>query len=301
MAFECNPVSGLVKRSENAAQIMGFDPRQPLTAAQFLARIHPDDHARFEAHNNRASIDSPATVTFRFIRPDGREVWLEETSRAEFDKRGHIVRVKGLTRDITRRKQAERRQDLLSAELDHRVKNVLARVAAVVRHTRRRSATGDEFVNALDGRIQSIAAAHALLSQSRWSGVGLTDLICRQLAPYAADANTAIDGPDVTLTSGQTQAVAMVIHELATNAAKHGALSSADGRVSVSWNRTDGDLLTITWREHGGPPITAPVQSGYGLSLIRDLIPHELGGAVDLTFPPDGACCKIEIHLNERK
>jgi two-component sensor histidine kinase len=92
----------------------------------------------------------------------------------------------------------------------------------------------------------------------------------------------------------------MVIHELATNAAKHGALSGTDGKVSVSWDCTGADraaILTITWRELGGSPITAPVQSGYGFSLIRDLVPHELGGAVDLTFPPDGACCKIEIPL----
>jgi PAS domain S-box-containing protein len=285
----------LAQRSENAAEILGLGPQQTLTAAQFLARIHPDDLARFKEHHRRTRIDIPATVTFRFIRPDGREVWLEETSRVEFDTTGRLVRVKELTRDITRRKQAEKRQDLLSAELDHRVKNVLARVAAVVRHTRRRSATTDEFVDALDGRIQSIAAAHALLSQSRWYGVGLTDLIRHQLAPYTTEANTAISGPDVMLTSAQTQAVAMVIHELATNAAKHGALSSPDGRVSVSWDRIDGNLLTITWREHGGPPITSPVPSGYGLSLIRDLIPHELGGT------PDGACCKIEIPLGRRQ
>jgi two-component sensor histidine kinase len=205
-----------------------------------------------------------------------------------------------LTRDITRYKQAEKRQDLLSAELDHRVKNVLARVAAVVRHTQRCCGTTDEFVQAIEGRIQSIAAAHTLLSQGRWSGVGPADLIRQQLAPYATDANTAIGGQDVTLTSAQTQAVAMVIHELATNAAKHGALSSPDGNVSVSWDRTGTGttaVLTITWRELGGQPIEAPVQSGYGLSLIRDLIPHELGGAVDLTFPPDGVCCKIQIPL----
>jgi PAS domain S-box-containing protein len=303
MAFECNPMTGLAQRSENAAQILGLGPQQTLTAAQFLARIHPDDLARFKAHNNRASADSPATVSFRFIRPDGREVWLEETSRAEFDATGRLMRVKGLTRDITRRRQAEKRQDLLSAELDHRVKNVLARVAAVLRHTQRRSVTTDEFVKAVDGRIQSIAAAHTLLSQSRWYGVELTDLIRHQLAPYTTDANTTISGPDVTLTSAQTQAVAMVIHELVTNAAKHGALSSPDGRVSVSWDRIGADaaaILTITWRELGDPPITAPVRFGYGLSLIRDLIPHELGGTVDLTFPSDGACCKIEIPLGQR-
>jgi PAS domain S-box-containing protein len=300
MAFECDLSSGLVQCSGNVAQILGLGPRQTLTVAQFIARIYPDDRARFQAHHRRP-VDSPAdTVTFRFIRPDGREVWLEETSRTEFDTSGRAVRLKGSTRDITRRKQAEKRQDMLIAELDHRVKNVLARVGAVVRHTRRRCGTTDEFVKALDGRIQSMAAAHALLSQSRWSDVGLADLMRQQLAPYTTDANTMVSGPEIMLTSAQTQAVAMVIHELVTNAAKHGALSCPDGSVSVSWHRTSADaaaILTITWRELGGPPIKAPVRSGYGSGLIRDLIPHELGGSVDLTFSSDGACCKIEIPL----
>jgi PAS domain S-box-containing protein len=301
-AFEWNPRNGLSQRSKNAAQILGLGP-QPFTAAQFLARVHPDDRARFKAIIDGVRVDSPSySVTFRFVRPDGREVWLEETSRAEFDATGRFIRLKGLTRDITRRKQAEKRQDLLIAELDHRVKNVLARVAAVVMHTRRRCGTMDEFVKALHGRIQSMAAAHTLLSQSRWFGVGLTDLIRHQLAPYTTDANTTISGPEIVLSSAQTQAVAMVIHELVTNAAKHGALSSPDGSVSVSWDRTGTDvaaILTITWREFGGPPIKASVKCGYGSSLIRDLIPHELGGTVDLTFLFDGACCEIEIPLGE--
>ncbi len=201
------------------------------------------------------------------------------------------------------RRRAEARQDLLIAELDHRVKNVLARVAVIAMHTRQSSMTMDEFVQALDGRIQSMATAHSLLSQSRWGGVGLTDLIRRQLAPYTTDANTQIGGPEVMLSAAETQAVAMVIHELVTNAAKYGALSSLDGRVSVSWDRTGtgvAAILTITWCELGGPPVAAPVQSGYGSSLIRDLIPHELGGTVDLKFPSDGACCKIEIPLKRR-
>ncbi len=303
-AFEWDPRNGLSRRSENAAEILGFDPQQTFTAAQFLARVHPDDRACFQARIRGVCVDSPCySVTFRFIRPDGRKVWLEETSRAEFDTTGRVMRLKGLTRDITRRKQSEKRQHLLIAELDHRVKNVLARVAAVIKHTRRGSGTMDEFVSALDGRIQSIGAAHALLSQTHWSGVSLTDLVRYQLAPYTTDANTTITGPEVMLTSAQTQAIAMVIHELVTNAAKHGALSSPDGRVSVSWDRTGADtaaILTITWREFGSPPIAAPVPSGYGSSLIHDLIPHELGGTVDLIFPSEGACCKIEIPLGRR-
>ena len=303
-AFDWNVRTGLSRRSENAAQILGFDPQQTFAATDFLARVHPDDRARFKSLVRGVRPESPSyAVTFRFIRPDGREVWLEETSRAEFDAAGRFVRLKGLTLDITARKRAEERQDLLIAELDHRVKNVLARVAAVAMYTRQGSSSMDEFVKALDGRIQSMAAAHSLLSQSRWHGVGLTDLVRRQLAPYATEANTTISGPDVMLTAAATQAVAMVLHELVTNAAKYGALSTPDGRVSVTWDRLPGNgdaaaSLMILWREIGGPPIAAPIRSGFGTSLIRDLVPHELGGTVELVFPSDGVCCKIEFPLD---
>jgi two-component sensor histidine kinase/integral membrane sensor domain MASE1 len=197
------------------------------------------------------------------------------------------------------RRQAQEHQDLLIAELDHRVKNVLARVAAAVTCTSRNCGTVEEFIQSTKGRIQSMAAAHALLSQSRWHGVGLIDLLRRQLAPYMTGSNISFNGPDLILTSGETQALAMVIHELVTNAVKYGALSSPDGSVPISWNCTGGDLavLRLVWREVCGPPVVASVQSGYGSTLIRDLIPYELGGNVELTFPPDGVCCKIEIPL----
>ncbi len=182
---------------------------------------------------------------------------------------------------MTERKHAEERQDLLIAELDHRVKNVLARVAVVAMQTREGSTSMSEFVKALDGRIQSMAAAHSLLSQSRWHGVGLADLVRDQLAPYATAANAKISGPNIMLSAAATQAVAMVLHELVTNAAKYGALSKPGGKVSIEWDKpsdgSTGAMLTIDWREIGGPPVTAQAHSGFGTSLIRDLIPHELG------------------------
>ena len=204
-------------------------------------------------------------ATFRFLRPDGREAWLEETAKAEFDGAGHFVRLERPDRfDITERKHAETRQDLLIAELDHRVKNVLARVAVVARRTREHSTSMAEFVRALDGRIHSMAAAHSLLSESRWQGVGLADLVRDQLAPYATDANARIEGPNIVLTAAATQSVAMVLHELATNAAKYGALSDTGGQVSVRWERLSRDgepsKLTMTWREVGGPPTAAPLE-----------------------------------------
>ena len=302
-AFDWDLGNGLSRRSANAASILGFDPQQASTASQFLARVHADDRECFRAAVRGVRPDSPSyTAAFRFVRPDGQEVWLEESARAEFDATGRFRRLKGLTLDITARKHAEERHDLLVAELDHRVKNVLARVGAVAGFTRQGSITMDQFVGALDGRIKSMAAAHSLLSQSRWHGVGLAELARQQLAPYAAGANTRIDGPDVMLTAASTQALAMVLHELVTNAAKYGALSTSDGRVAMTWDRPAGangaGLLMIEWRESGGPPVVAPSRSGYGTTLISDLIPYELAGKVNLAFAPEGLCCRIQLPLD---
>jgi PAS domain S-box-containing protein len=302
-AFEWDARAGSSRRSANAGQILGFGPQETFTATQFLARVHLDDRARFKALLHGVRPDKPSySVTFRFIRPDGRLVWLEEASRAEFDAAGDCLRLKGLTLDITERKQAEEHQGMLVAELDHRVRNVLARVAVVAMFTREGSSSMDEFVQALDRRIQSMADAHTLLSQSRWRGVGLTELVRSQLAPYATSANMTISGPDVTLSAAATEAVAMVLQELSTNAVKYGALSTPDGRVSVTWQHRAGEdaktRLMIGWRELGGPPVVAPTQSGYGTNLIRDLIPHELGGTVELAFASEGVCCRIEAPLD---
>jgi PAS domain S-box-containing protein len=298
-AFEWDVRTGASRRSNNAAQILGFDPREAFSASRFLQHVHPEDRAQFKAHVHAVSPEkSSYGLTFRFIRPDGQEVWLEETSRAEFDAAGEFVLLKGLTRDITARKRAEERQDMLIAEFDHRVKNILARVAVVAMYTRQGSRSMDEFIQTLDGRIQSMATAHSLLSQSRWTGAGLADLVRHQLGPYTTEANTTVQGPNVMLTAAATQAVAMVLHELVTNAAKYGALSSPSGSVSVQWEAPDGSL-SIAWRETGGPPVAASApQSGYGTSLIRDLIPHELGGKVDLEMAPEGVRCTIVIPFD---
>jgi two-component sensor histidine kinase/integral membrane sensor domain MASE1 len=293
--------TGSSQRSTDAAQILRFDPRQAFTSSNFLSRVHADDRERFKALVRGVTPERPAyTVTFRFERPDRREMWLEETAKAEFDALGRLVRLKGLTLDVTARKRFEDQQSLLIAELDHHVKNLLARVAAVAKGMRDDSGSLDEYIQALDRRIRSMAGAHALLSQSRWNGVDLAELVRRQLAPNGTDANTMIGGPNITLPVTATQALAMVLHELATNAAKYGALSTAHGRVEVSWNRRpdeDAANLSIAWREVGGPAVAASPDCRYGVSVIRDLIPQELGGLVDLAFTPGGVCCNIEIPL----
>ena len=304
IAFVWDARTGSSHRSENAANILGYDPQAPISAAGFLALVHPDDRAHFKAHVMSVRPDNPSyAVTFRVIRPDAQEMWLEEAATAEFDLDGKCLRIEGLTRDITKSKRAEEHQRMLVAELDHRVKNVLARVGVVAMYTREGSGTIDEFIQALDRRIQSMAVAHELLSQGNWLGVRLANLVRHQLAPYATDANTATSGPDIALNAAATEALGMVLHELVTNAFKYGALSIPEGRVSVNWeyqNRDDTTLgLKVLWRERCGPAVSAPCKSGYGISLICELIPHELGGTVDLAFSSEGVSCTIEIPLKQ--
>jgi two-component sensor histidine kinase len=197
-------------------------------------------------------------------------------------------------------RRSEQHQRLLIAELDHRVKNILAQVAGVATSTREGSDSVDDFVRSLGGRIRSMAAAHTLLSETSWRSVGLDALVRTELAPYTTGTNVKISGTDVMLTSIETQALAKVLHELATNAAKYGALSIPSGRVSVTWDRKPNGqaaTLILEWRELGGPAVASETQSSYGTDLIRNLIPLELGGAVDLVFAAEGVNCRIEIPV----
>jgi PAS domain S-box-containing protein len=302
IAFEWDPRTGLSQRSENAVEILGCEPRQAADGVRntFLARVHPEDRASFKAHVDGVRPDDPGySATFRFLHPDGHVVWLEETAEAEFDAAGRFVRLEGVTRDVSERKRAEERQNLLIAELDHRVKNVLACVSAVAQRSREGSPSIDEFLQVLDGRILSMANTHALLSRGRWLGVHLADLVRRELAPWVGEGNAIVEGPDIVLTADATQSLAMVLHELVTNAAKYGALSMPSGHVSVRWDRQlNGNALAglvMEWQEADGPPVVAPIRSGYGTSVIQDLVPYELGGAVDLSFAADGVRCMIAI------
>lgn len=299
VAFTWDLTTGQSQRSENASQILGFEPQAATHERRidFLAHVHPEDRGYFDTQIKGLCPESPSYLSsFRFIRPDGREIWLEETGTAEFDATGHYLRLKGLTRDITERKRAEERQGMLVRELDHRVKNVLASVATVGQRTREGSTSMDEFLQTFDGRIQSMANAHALLSRSHWKGVNLVELVRRELAPYVGEGTASVDGPDVLLTAEATQAIAIVLHELVTNASKYGALSTPHGRITVRWDwRGAKEWLSLLWTEAGGPAVAVPSQTGYGTRAIRQLIPHELGGTVDLTFDTGGMRCRIEL------
>ena len=184
-------------------------------------------------------------------------------------------------------------QQALNAELDHRVKNVLATVCAIITQTRQGSTSHVDFLARLDSRITSLARTHELLSRSNWRGVPLARIVECELAPYPAGTRE-VGGPNVTLKAEATQVLAMVLHELSTNAAKYGAFTSHTGRLLLRWWWLESGRLAIEWQESDGPPVTPPSGLSYGTSLIRELVPFELGGVVDLVFAPDGIKCLLE-------
>jgi two-component sensor histidine kinase len=194
------------------------------------------------------------------------------------------------------------REAVLMAELEHRVKNTLAVVATVIERAREDTKSIDQFVSSLRGRIQSMARTQALLGQSRSRSASLADLVRTELRPYTTATNTDVDGRAVYLLPAASHALAMVLHELATNAAKYGALSHPGGHVSVRWRQTadpsSAPMLRIEWRETGGPQVAAPAREGYGSSVIRDLLAYELGGRADIVFAADGVRCTIELPPN---
>ena len=271
------------------------------TRTEWRARTLPEDVERVEGIRAQAFRKrlGEFDIEYRIARAGGRVQWIESRSFISYTSDGEPQRVVGVNIDITERKRAEDQQQKLTAELDHRVKNVLAAVSAIASHTKDASSSMDGFVAALDNRIRSMASTHELLSSRRWQGVPLEDLVRRELAPYATHKNIRINGPNVILSAEAAQATASVLHELTTNAAKYGALSTGNGQVSVCWSRATNCKkpapLFIEWLETGGPRMGAQSASGYGRRVITELVPYELGGTACLLFPPEGVRCRLAI------
>jgi PAS domain S-box-containing protein len=272
-----------------------------ISVGDWRSLVHSDDLPQYLEHRQKVFAERRGEhhAEFRIVRPCGTIRWIEARSFIEYDQAGHATRLVGVNIDITERKRAEEARKILNAELDHRVKNALATVAAVISHTREGNRSVAGFAAALEGRIRSMAATHQLLSSRHWQELSLMELIRRELEPYAASKNTEISGPTVLLKPEAGQALAMVFHELTTNAAKYGSLSTNKGRVLIWWDRRlNGRRLSnlvLEWREIGGPRINAPGKSSYGTSTIHDLIPYEFGGTVDLVFAPEGVRCRLEL------
>jgi two-component sensor histidine kinase/PAS domain-containing protein len=194
--------------------------------------------------------------------------------------------------DMTERKRAEEQQTMLVAELNHRVKNILAIVQSVASQTVRSSHTLEGFADAFTGRLRALAIAHDILTQTRWIGIGLNELLVAVLAPYRTPENPRISiiGPSVLLPARSVVPLSMVLHEMATNAAKYGALSTRRGRIDIRWE-VSGDIeksVELTWREQGGPVVKTGASGGFGTKLIDLVISHDLDGRTHIDFDPAG-------------
>jgi len=189
----------------------------------------------------------------------------------------------------------------LTRELNHRVKNTLANVLSIIALTRRRATDLDDFVEGLDGRIRALSATHDLLTQSDWGTTQIRAVVEAELAPYrhAGEHRVAISGPDIPLAPNDALSLGLAIHELATNAAKYGALTQAGGEVSVTWALAMPQLVRLEWIERGGPPVNATRSRGFGTDLIEKIVANELDNPVRLEFNPEGVTCMLMIPVRQ--
>ena len=226
--------------------------------------------------------------------------WAPGDIDAAYDLRVSLLHVvlRRINAAAYERKRAADRDQLLMAELDHRVKNTIANIQALVRQTSRSAESVTGFVTGLEGRIRSMAKAHSLLSQSRWESVSLKRLIHEELDAYKNDGTRLnISGDDLQLTPKSALSLSLAIHELATNAVKYGALSRAGGSVDVVWQTSDSGLH-LSWAEAGGPPVTSPNRFGFGTTLIEKALGMETGGTSKIDYHSDGVICKIYLPVS---
>jgi PAS domain S-box-containing protein len=278
--------------------IFGVDQeRFEVTSANVEALLHPDDvdslraviaHFKTGAQSHEAE--------FRIVRPDGEVRWCAGTAAATVDKGGHIVRVSGVTVDITERKRAEERQNLLTREVDHRAKNALALAQSIVRLTR--GADVKDYIQAVEGRINALARVHTILSLSSWQGAEIGKLVDEELAPYSTGTQIELSGPEIQLQPATAQTLALALHELVTNSAKYGALSALSGRLKIQW-KVQAGVFQLLWEERGGPPVEKPVSRGFGTRSVIASIESQLKGRAEFDWRAEGLICRLSVPLSK--
>jgi PAS domain S-box-containing protein len=277
-------------------RLFGFGPNDPETIEIWLARIHPTDRSHIT--NRMTQImenagDDIWSEEFRIIHPDKGERWIFGLGRAFRDSSGRAIRMAGVNMDITDRKRAEEREQLLVRELQHRTKNFFAVVQAIAARTLTGQQTLHQAREAFVGRLMTLARADYQLTSSKLTATSLQELLDSEMAPFAG--RYVASGPNVLLPANVVQNFALAVHELATNAAKYGAFGTPDGRILISWTmNTNGeaDSVKFAWRETGGPTVVKPERSGFGTSLLTATLGH-----ARIEFAPDGFRYEVDVPI----
>lgn len=265
--------------------------------------IEPEQRADGLAHLGRARGGAPAVDEFAIRRPsDGARRWIRDTSFPLRDEAGRVQRIGGIAEDVTEAKAAAERQELLLAELQHRVRNILAVIRSIVRRSQDSADTVEDYVQHLDGRISALARVQVSLTRQAGAGVELEDVLREELlAQVAQESQFELDGPPVLLSAKAAEVLTLAVHELATNATKYGAFSQPDGCARIAWRverREDRDWLALSWAERGvDMPGPAERRTGFGTELIEHRVPYDLYGTGSLTLRPGGVEARIEFPL----
>jgi PAS domain S-box-containing protein len=300
-AWEWDIDTGKVVWSPGLQELHGLQPGTfGGTFEDFKRDVHPQDLPMVEEKVRQALGEmDDYHVIYRVNHPSASVRWFEAFGRFMPRSDGRPRRMAGVCMDITSRKQAEAQRDLLVAELSHRVKNTLATVVSIARQSFSTNPDAKAAERSFNARIRALGQTHSRLAEASWSGVSLETILADELAPYRREdgANTRLSGPAVTLTPKQALTLGMAIHELATNAAKYGALSTRNGVVDVGWS-IDNRELGLCWSESGGPPVVPPTHHGFGRLLVERVLASDLDGRVDLDFASGGLNCTIVMPLH---
>ena len=245
----------------------------------------------------------PWEDTFPIRGKDGEYRWFLSRALAIRGADGRIIRWFGTNTDITERLKADEQRVLLINELNHRVKNTLATVQSLAMQTLRNTERSVDARELFESRLTALSRAHDVLTVESWEGAGLRQVASRALEPFTSkDGRVSIEGPDVWLTPKQALALSMMLHELATNATKYGAISDDFGTVHVGWliAPVDGSReLELTWTEKGGPRVSQPARKGFGTRLIQRNLAHDLGGEATIEYRPEGVISVMRTPIEK--
>jgi PAS domain S-box-containing protein len=319
----CDADAVIVAFNQRATQLWGRSPKPGQTHEKYCGSHklfwpdgtylpHDQTSMGWVLRNGKPWCDQEAIIE----RPDGSRLTVLINIAPIFDDNGKQIGAVNCFQDLSAQKQAEAerehvranasaRQSLLLRELSHRVKNTLAVVQSIAAQTYM-FAPPEQFYNAFATRLEALAKAHDLLTQSEWEGAALVDVVRVGFAPYdghGAMQRWTVEGPSIFLAPNEAMTLSLAFHELATNAAKFGALSNPAGKIDVNWYLLDAGQATyvdIQWLERGGPTVATPIRPGFGSRLLERAIVHELGGDTQLDFTPAGVECRIRLPLSSR-